>query len=874
MGPGDYSITVTDENGCTLIDEYTIRESEQIVIAGEVSDVVCNGDTTGSVSLTVSGGVQPLSVEWSNGTITNDLDDVVAGSYSVTVTDAEGCEATETFTVGQSDALILSAEVMDVSCADDDDGSIDLTVSGGNGVYRYRWSDAFLTQDRNSLTAGDYSVTVTDIEGCQAVGTYTVNGPSDIVATVEDQALPCNGDLGELTVVVTGGNPDYTYLWDAAANGQTMPTATDLPAGTYTITVTDASGCSISASGTITEPELLVIEATATDLTCFGDSDGSIMLAVLGGTEPYVITDGDGIIVPLQIDGLPTGNYSYTVTDGNGCTATVAADVNSRPELSISVNDQPLSCAGDFSEEIAVVVTGRSATEVTYAWSTGATTPTVTGLSTGQYSVTVTDDNGCMATASFTVSSPDPLVGSVSTTNVTCSGAGDGAATLTASGGTSPYTFTLDGTQTSPDLINLAAGDYTVILTDANDCSIEIPFTIDEPEVLACEVVVLQESTLGDNGSLTVNVTGGTEDYTYLWSNGATTPTISNLIPGTYTTTVTDANGCMTTCSNTLVAFAGLGDFVWLDLNGDGRQDAGEPGISAYTVFLKDESGTVIDQTTTDADGMYAFTGLVPGNYSVLFPDIPGRDRTLFNQGADAGDNDADPAMNGMTGVYNLDPGEFDPTVDAGFVIIPAKLGDFVWRDLNGDGIQDAGEPGIEGVKVTVTSQDGTYMDMQNTDANGMYMFMVAPGTYKITFGEVPDLMITQANAGTDDTADSDVNPTTMMSGFYTVGPGEMDLTIDAGYVNPCIENISDPGTIGSDQTLCGPGNTPDPILELTPAVGGVGAIQYLWMMTTANPDLSIDFWTPIPNSNSPNYAPGVIYENTYFIRCTRRSAL
>ncbi|MFK8163317.1 MAG: SdrD B-like domain-containing protein, partial [Lewinella sp.] len=615
---------------------------------------------------------------------------------------------------------------------------------------------------------------------------------------------------------------------------------------------------------------------------------------------------------------------------------------------------------------------------------------------------------------------------------------------------------------------NITAGAYSVTVTDQNGCTnVTASILLNELPELTCEVVVDQQSTDGTNGVLSVNVDGGTQPYTYLWSNNATTPTISDLAAGTYSVTVTDFSGCTTECTGTLRALAGLGDFVWEDFNVNGQQDDGEPGISDYPVYLKNAAGVIIDSTRTDMDGFYSFMGLEPGTYSVLFIEAPGGIRTIANAGNDASDSDGDPAMNGMTQQYTLSPGEFNMTVDAGFfaepggaiadpcncldnnttdfdgqfteilevtaspgqtwtilsnsnmffldspdpplaptpvpvgtvipqtevrdgnvaiysfefllidsfeyttvltngaytleignqcfypeirfvelppeqlcvfddvfsldglgringenlpgtttftingvpvteidpsalplgenvieasfiptdedecipsaertiVIIddcPAKIGDFVWQDTNGNGQQDPGEPGIEGVKAIVTSQDGTYMDMAFTDETGMYMFFVPPGTYKVTF-EAPDGFLPTTGDSGDDETDSDIMGGMMMTGFYTVGPDEMDLTIDAGFIVPCISNIINPGTIASSQEVCGPGNVPQPFIEIAPATGGEGEIQYLWMFNVEDPNQDITFWQALPNSNSPNYAPGPVYQTTYFTRCVRR---
>ncbi|OAV42919.1 hypothetical protein A3850_016985 [Lewinella sp. 4G2] len=1060
IGPGVYSITVTDENGCTLVDSYTIVESPPIEIVGSVEDIACFGQENGSIATTVSGGMPPYTYAWSTGATTSFINDLAAGDYSLTVTDIEGCVGTSTFAIEQNDALSIVGTVIDLTCEGDSSGVINIDVSGGDGDYDYLWNDGATTEDRTGLAAGTYSITATDGNDCTTEASYTVEEPDALVVNLSPTNPTCSdSDDGIVLIGIVNGTMPFTITVNGEANDGTL---NNVSAGTYLVEVTDGNGCFGSMSVTLTAPDAIELSAEVTNINCFGDNDGSIDLSVGGGTPGYTYAWSNGA-TSQDIDDLEAGNYTVTVTDANNCTAEATYTINTNTALVVTGVVTDINCNGDATGAITTSVMGGDMATISYAWSTGATTADLDGLTAGNYSVTVMDANACAAVANFTVTEPDAIDLSVQTTDNDCNGDANGTASVLVSGGTQPYEITWSNGAVGTPIVGLPAGTESVTVTDANGCTAVAPFTITEPDALTCTVNVLQESTLGDNGSLSVTGTGGTGAYTYLWNTGATTQTISDLAPGTYSATVTDANGCTTVCSETLAAFAGLGNFVWLDYDADGQQDPNEPGVAGYTVFLKNANGDIIDETVTDANGMYAFNGLVPGDYSVLFPELPGNIRTEANQGADAGDSDADPAMNGMTGIYNLEAGEFDPTVDAGFVPVPtgeldecnclsnasnpgngqfqqtitvtaspgqtwtvtdrtgmftnlgtptaplpigteltetpdpdnanqslyvitfrvidgqafsatvsnglsslsfanqcdyptlsfqpeppsllctfdsavalnavaieggvattanitytindvvvteldpstlapgtyvlsavytsgsangctvdlertieitddcmAKLGDFVWEDLNGNGMQDPGEPGIEGVKVTVNSQDGSFMDMQFTDENGMYMFMVNPGTYKLTFEQPADLTATQQNMGNDGD-DSDVDPQMLMTPFYTVGPNGRIPTIDAGFTSPCIDNVDDPGAISGNQTLCGPGNVPDELVETAPATGGQGELQYLWMMTTVGPDLDIDFWTPIPNTNTENYQPGAIYENTYFARCVRR---
>ncbi|MBC6996021.1 SprB repeat-containing protein, partial [Lewinella lacunae] len=321
---------------------------------------------------------------WSNGQTTATATGLAAGIYTVTVTDANGCTETATGTVNEPTELTLTGMETDVECNGDATGAINITVGGGTPDYTYLWSNGATTEDLTGLTAGIYSVTVTDANDCTIEATFEVEESTDLEATIADTDVLCNGDTdGTLTVVVTGGTPDYSYLW---SNGQTTATATSLAAGTYTVTVTDANGCTEIATGTVNEPTDLEAAIADTDVLCNGDTDGTLTVVATGGTPDYTYLWSNGQTTATA-NGLAAGTYTVTVTDANGCTETATGMVNEPTDLEATIADADVLCNGDTDGTLTVVATGGTP-DYTYLWSNGQTTATATGLAAGIYTVT------------------------------------------------------------------------------------------------------------------------------------------------------------------------------------------------------------------------------------------------------------------------------------------------------------------------------------------------------------------------------------------------------------------------------------------------------------------------------------------------------
>ncbi|HRK81583.1 MAG TPA: SdrD B-like domain-containing protein [Saprospiraceae bacterium] len=1059
---GFYTVTVRDVNGCMTTATTIIGQPAQLNVSFTAnSALVCVGASTGTLTASATGGTAPYSYLWNTGATTPAIANLPAGTYSVTVTDLEGCTATGSYTFFQAPVLEVTIAGSTVVCGQENGGAATVVVSGGTGPFTYLWNTGANTESIANLGSGAYSVTVTDVNGCSDTAEIGILVITDLTMEVTPRSVLCfGGNSGSALAVASGGTAPYTYVW---SNGVMGPELLNATAGTYSVTATEVNGCTVSRTITITQPTQLQATVTGVNAPCFGGT-GSVSVTAVGGTAPYTYLWNNGATT-AQVTGITAGTYMVTVTDVNLCTATAQVTITQASSLTANINAVQILCNGANTGSATATATGGTP-PYSFLWNNGQTTPAISNLAPGIYNVTVTDLNGCDDIAGVQITQPPLLAVTITQVQGTCQGASNGVLMAIASGGTGAYTFLWSGGGTGATRSNLAAGTHTVTVTDANGCTATATATITAFPNPTCSISLVSDVIFGNDGALTVSATGGTAPYSFLWSNGATTQTITGLNGGVYSATVTDANGCTSTCSFNLIARSGLGDFVWEDIDKDGIQDANEPGVPNIKVRLKNAAGVVIDSTFTDAGGRYSFVGLVPGTYSVQFVIQYPYLYTLLNRGGnDALDSDADSTtMLGMTPNVTLAPGEFNPTLDAGIYVRPqiddsdpciclnnsttetngqfsevitifsypgenwvlfnpmnlyltssppppgipilatgvipfvevapgtyqaafillhempysarftngvdtlgngnvcryptinlstvppnnlciaeepiifsgvpsvpgtltffvngvqvdsivpgvlpigtyefvayftpsdprecettvrsifhivndcfAKLGDRAWRDDNANGIQDPGEVGVPNVKVVVTgmAESTPYSDTTFTDHTGMYMFLLPPGEYKLTFMLPPgsDLVPTVQNAGSDDAIDSDPDTVMLMTEIITLDPYEMDMTWDIGFVPPCI-NITAAGNIGpAYQFLCGPGNIPAPLTNVTLPSGGTvtNQIEYMWMRTYTNSPFDSGFWEIMPNSNSPSYQPGPLYQSAYFARCARR---
>lgn len=833
---GNYAVTVTDANGCTQVQEIFIEVVEDFSITVVPRDVLCNGDNTGSILVTAEGGTMPYSYEWSTGDTISELINLPAGDYSLTVTDANDCTLSETVTIGEPPALELDIEVTDVTCAGADDGQLIINASGGNGASYTIFVDGneVVSNTISGLSGPDtLIVTVRDANFCETSDTAIINEPAAIELSLDVQNNPCAGDLlGAVMTTVSGGSMPYSFEWSTGASTEDIM---GLPAGTYSVTVTDIAGCTATAEATVAEPEPINITLNKTDIFCDDNGTGSITAVVTGGTPAYTYEWSNGETT-AAIDDLQPGQYTVTVTDLNECMTMASVTIEAFPSLSLTPIATSPNCFGESTGAAAVSVSGGTP-PFSYEWNTGSTAPEQINIPAGIYEVTVTDNAGCTGTAIVGVAQPEELIAAISasmTEDVSCNGLSDGQATVEVSGGTIPYTYEWSDGQTTPIATNLAAGVYTVTVTDNNGCEDILNVEINEPEVIVLDISADVGSTCenASDGAVSVSAVGGIPPFFYEWSNGATTPSISNLPAGTYTVTVTDIAECIATASIDVSAFPAPSCSIEVT---SPISTAGDDGEATITV-----SGGTAPYSFLWSDGQSTetATGLSSGDYTATVTDINGCETTCM---------------------VTIAP--------------PAELGDYVWLDEDRDGIQDPNEEGIEGVMVILqipTENDPINIDTTFTDADGLYLFNVDPGEYKVQFINPGGLVFTAPNQGADDALDSDVDTLMGMTGIYVINAGDSNLTIDAGLYTKC-DNIDDPGLIGPNQFLCGPGNDPDPIVNIESPTGGSGAIEYLWMQSTVAGPFNLQTWEIIPGSTGDSYDPGPLSETTYFARCARR---
>jgi gliding motility-associated-like protein len=572
LSAGNYIITVTDANACTASASFTVNPPPNSVSVSLTNvHVTCYGQSTGAVNSTLTGGSPPFNYQWNTVPVqtTPNISNLPAGSYSVTVTDGNSCSSSAAINVQQPPTPVsVNITPTHVLCYGNSTGSALANASGGIPGYTYSWSTSPVqtTPTAINLSAGSYNVTVSDSLSCTATSTTTINQPAAPLTLQETHVdVLCFGSTtGSVTVTPSGGTSGYTYNWNTTPP-QTSATAANIPSGNYTATVTDANNCTAAVSSTITQPATPVTVATSlTQPLCFGQAAAAATATASGGTSGYSYLWNT---TPQQnaaiISNIPAGNYTVTATDANNCTATNTIVVSPPPTaLTVTTNVINVLCYGESTGSIAANASG-SYGNYSYNWSASPpqVSATAVNLPAGSYSVTVTDIQGCTATASDIVTQPAaPLALTTSTVDVLCYGNATGSATVTATGGTTSYNYqwNTQPVQNTATANALVSGNYTVTVTDANSCTETATVVINQPAapLTATHSAVNVSCNGAGNGSINVTSTGGTQNYAYQWSvtPSVNSPSATGLAPGSYSITVTDANNCSFAISNMSVS--------------------------------------------------------------------------------------------------------------------------------------------------------------------------------------------------------------------------------------------------------------------------------------------------------------------------------
>jgi len=645
LSAGSYTITVRDAAGCTKDLIVTIAQLNNTVTATLASktDISCLGGSTGSITITGGGGTGPYEYKIGTGQYGANptFSNLPAGNYIVSVQDIEGCSRDLPVTIVQLANSIVATinSKTDIPCAGGNVGSVTVTGSGGSAPYAYKLGSGQFgaVSTFNNLPAGEHIITVRDATGCSRDTTVTiVQLANTVTATLSSKVdIPCSGGTGAITVAATGGTAPYEYKLGSGLY-QASGVFTGLGAGSYTVTVRDAGGCTKDITSVITQipNTVTAVLGSKTDIGCATGNIGSITVTAGGGTAPYEYKLGSGQFVSSPtFNNLPAGNHIITVRDAVGCTKDLAVtltQINNTVTATI-VSKTNIPCTGGNTGSVTVAGGGGSA-PFTYKLGTGTyqASGTFDGLGAGTYVITVKNALGCTKDTSVEITQANnTIVASVgSKTDVPCSGGNVGSVTITASGGTAPLTYKI-GTgqyQSSATFNNLAGGDYIVTVKDAAGCTSDVPVTIAQADntVKASVTTKTDVACSGGNvGSVTIAAAGGTAPFTYKLGTGQyqSSGTFNELAAGEYIATAKDAIGCTNDVkviigqlNNTLTATIGTKTDVPCSGGSGSVTITAGGGTAPYTYKL--------------GNGQYSssatFNNLPGGNYTVTVKDVAG----------------------------------------------------------------------------------------------------------------------------------------------------------------------------------------------------------------------------------------------------------
>lgn len=559
---GVHNVSLTVSGGaCNPPGTYTLAVNVSSVSSPViVSPIACNGGY-GTASVTAV-GASPFTYVWSpsggNTALSNSLN---AGTYNIAVTDANGCVFNQNVTLNQPSGMSIALSQTNTTCGVSA-GAASLAVSGGTSPYTYTWSPGggnsyYIT----NLNVGNYTAIIADANSCTTSITASITSSGySYSATVLYMDVSClGGHDGAATITPVGGTPSYSYTW--TPGGYNTSTQTSLTAGSYSVNVSDATGCTFSLNFTINQPSTAVTAVVSqTQITCNGLSNGSAFATASGGTPGpapgYNYLWMPGSTMSQSANSLSAGTYSLFVSDGYGCTYSTSVTFTNPPAILATAMSTNVTCYGGANGSSSVLASGGIGA-LSYQWSPGASTlNTQTNENAGTYTVMVSDSHNCTTTTTVAVSQPLlPISVVLTSSNVSCNAGSNGAISASVSGGTPTYSYTwIPGNLNSSNINNLTAGNYSLTVSDANNCSTTISTVISQP-LNGISATTNTSAVLcygQNNGSATITASGGTPIYAYAWSNGATGTSVNSLSPNVYSVTVTDAKGCSTTFSLTI----------------------------------------------------------------------------------------------------------------------------------------------------------------------------------------------------------------------------------------------------------------------------------------------------------------------------------
>lgn len=638
LNAGSHVVTIYDGGFCVFTIPFTILEPSEIQYDTIITDVACNGGSTGEVQfISVSGGTGAHQYSIDAGATFQTgqtFTTLPTGSYDLVVMDDNGCMVFGQANIQTAPPLAFTTTIIDLNCNGDASGGIQIGATGGTGAYQYSINNGATFSPIESffgLAAGTYSIVVMDAVGCTISGTATVNEPAQLTATYAPTAASCNGVCdGEIVITASNGTAPYLYSPDNGLNFFVSNTLTGLCAGNVDVRVKDAHDCFINAVQVITEPTLVTFTATPTDETCSA-SNGQIAFVANGGTPGYTYSIDNAVTYNASstFTGLAANTYNVAVQDNNNCVVTGSVTIaNEASPIIIGAAVTNVTCNAACNGELQVTASGGTGT-LSYSIGTPQAGSLITNICAGNYTLTITDQNGCTDTEPIVVTEPAVLTGTVTPTNLTCFNNNTGELDFAANGGTAPYTYSTDNgaTFSNQNIVQfLAAGTYNTVIKDANNCTINNTVIITEPADLTIQNIAKTDASCFGvcDGTATATVVGGTTPYNFTWSSGTTGSNLDiNLCAGSYSVDVVDVNGCTVTGSVTineppmLVINSISTTDASCNTNCDGTVSINSPLATNYSI----DNGATFQSSN-------AFNGLCAGTYDVVVQDAAGCPQT------------------------------------------------------------------------------------------------------------------------------------------------------------------------------------------------------------------------------------------------------
>ena len=836
---GTYTMVATDQNNCTGGSIVTITQPTQITANITSSgSVTCNGGNNGFASVTPGGGTGAYSYTWSpsggNGATANTL---IAGNYVVTVKDINLCTATASVTIIQPSPLATTLTTTNVKCNGASDGTANVVFAGGAGSTTFLWQPGLQSGNSvNNLTVGNQTVTITSNGACPTILTFTLTEPAALSAIVTTTNSNCGQANGKACATVGGGTSPLTYQW---SNGPTTLCNNNVVSGAYTFTVTDANLCKLAASGLINDiagPSVAVTSTTA--IKCFGQSNGAATTTITGGVTPYNITWSANSSTVQNVSNFNAGLHNITVTDAAGCVGTASVNITQPPVLTSAIGSfSNVTCTGLTNGQATMLVNGGTP-NYSYVWTPSAQTSSVmNNVGVNTYTCNVTDVNLCTTSQVVTISQPTPLVmTSSSFTNVSCFGGSNGQIITNVSGGTPGLSYSWTPTQTNSGIIGgLVQGPYSLVVTDANNCSISANFTVLQPSALASSATSLPAKCGIANGSATSTATGGNGGYTYSWNTApAQTGTVAtSMSPGNWNCTIIDSKGCSLTQTVNVANAASpiITGFTTTQPLCFGQQNGSivinyTSGTPSYTIAWSNP----ISQVQTTSGLSQTVTGIGAGVYTATVTDSYGcftSDFATVNQ----------PPFLGINGsaIQTICYGQSAQIYAAGFGGIQSSPYTYTWTPAMGSG----------GGPLTVSPTVNSFYTVTMSDVNGCTTSPIV-----ITVNVTPSLSVTGFAVTKCDGNMVTLSPTFTSPGnggvpqynySWSNGASTKSITVNASYLTtPNIYTV----TVGDGCTI--PSASGMFTVNVNPTPSGTFAAN----STTACVPSSITFSA---NSNNPS---------------------